>query len=182
MATVASLVRCTESSTTKSTTPCPSSMRAPLTRPTSTPASFTASPLNTPEASENTADSWYWCWKNSRFPIFIARTAVNTADMATNASTLSRVTLENRAERAIYGTPGRSGDPVGVGTGSSGGDGGPGSWPPLHSGTFRRMSTGSAVQICFRVSSSELPPMKLVNAAAPLPSWSMNGFPDSRYT
>jgi hypothetical protein len=106
MATVASFVSFTESSIAKSTTPWPSSMRAPLTRPTSTPASFTESPLNTPVASENTADRWYWCWKNSRLPIFMASTAVNTADTAMKARTLTRVAFENREERAITAPPG----------------------------------------------------------------------------
>ena len=47
----------TESSTLNDTTPSPFSIFVPWTDPTSTPASFTASPLNTPAASLNWAFS-----------------------------------------------------------------------------------------------------------------------------
>ena len=79
----------------------PLSIFAPVTRPTSTPASFTASPLNTPEASENTAFSGYWCEKSWRFPILMASPMVKTADRAENERTLTSVPLENR--RALMG-------------------------------------------------------------------------------
>ena len=55
MPTVLFVVRFTESSTLNVTTPSPWSIFAPATRPTSTPASFTESPLNTPLASVNCA-------------------------------------------------------------------------------------------------------------------------------
>src|SRR5439155_1451235 len=92
-------------STSKVTSAWPPRISAPVTLPTSTPASFTASPLNTPDALANTACSRY-VWANGRrFPILAARARVNRADTRAKATTLKSVARENRIRRALTASP-----------------------------------------------------------------------------